>query len=135
MFSPTNLAKALAFATLLTSSLTLANPVGTSDIAAAKLDAEVGVSILGDEPNRCCTPGCEYCSTLLCVDVGCRDSFVSPYPALPCCSWPNIREESHADSDLIRSTLLAATTSSARRFSPRRSPKFTVESASISSRT
>lgn len=86
MLSPTTLAKALAFATLLASSLTLASPVGPSDTAAAKLDAEAGFSVLGDEPNRCCTPGCEYCSTILCVDVGCRDSFVSPSPAVPCCS-------------------------------------------------
>lgn len=83
MFSPINLAKALAFATLLTSSLTLANPVGTTDAAAAKLDAEVGFSILGNEPNRCCTPRCEYCSTILCEDIGCRDSFVRFCPALP----------------------------------------------------
>ncbi|KAK0751332.1 hypothetical protein B0T18DRAFT_425990 [Schizothecium vesticola] len=82
MYSPIKLATALALATFFTSSLTLANPAGTTSLAAAQLDADVGAFIQDTEPNRCCTPGCEYCSTILCEVEGCRDPMYTS-----CCNY------------------------------------------------
>jgi hypothetical protein len=76
MLSLIKLATALALATFFAS--TLANPAGTISLAAAQLDADVGASIQDTEPNRCCTAGCEYCSTILCEVEGCRDPLVRP---------------------------------------------------------
>ncbi|KAK1827469.1 hypothetical protein QBC39DRAFT_385810 [Podospora conica] len=73
-------ATALALATFFASAL--ANPAGPGIAAMAKLDAEVGASIKDTEPNRCCTPNCEYCSTILCETEGCRDPFYTS-----CCNY------------------------------------------------